>query len=643
MSKSLLVFSIAPVQPFIAQARRAQDLAVGSQLLSRLMQAALEVVEQEGGKLLYPVLPGDESVETGLPNKLVARLTDGHGEEIAQACEQAVRKKWREIMGEAQDNLIHLVPPDTGWRAIWQRQVESLPEIYWSLTPWPTSDEVRRFLGQNASLGYSSVYTIASHAFEARKALRDAFPSEEPDEKCSVCGQRSALHRSEETAREYWKEVTKFVTAAKLRPGGRERLCAICAAKRFSKLGRVAFPSVSHMAAASFKARLLDLMQKNTLPKKLMAALAEHQAMVCKLGLYTISERTIPFLFAEAQRVGGGWQSLAQGLLRCDGDVLFPETFTPKRLEDSYGIAVMPEKVEEVARARWKTVNLLKAAAEAGIEPPGRYYAILMLDGDRMGQNLAAVQCTEEHRAISTALARFAREDVRSIVEEKRPGRVIYAGGDDVLALLPVEDALKAAAELSQAYQRAMAGKLKTPTVSASVLIVHHLHPLDVALQAVRQAEHTAKEAYGRDAVVVHLLKRSGGDIIAGAGWADKGGVEIAKWVDDVVKRFARRQLSPKLAHLVCAEANTLTALPKDAQRAELRRLCMRQAGEDISHEEKEKKEQAEKLSGEMVTLTASIEARRKGSEEDDQASSLEIVARWLLIAAFIARPGGEE
>jgi CRISPR-associated protein Cmr2 len=644
MTKSLLVFSIGPVQSFIAQARRAGDLASGSLLLSRLMRAALAALErdtkEDDRKLLYPVIPSGGNADTSLPNKLVALVPDGQGQVIAEACAQAVREAWLETANRARGQMTRFLPVDAEWVRIWERQIANLPEVYWSITSWLTSDaQVQRLLGSDTTCSYGNIFTIASRAFEARKALRDSAPAEEPGDKCSVCGQRSALHRTGEKARDYWSAVAEaeMVTPARLRPGGRERLCAVCTAKRLSDIGGK-FPSVSHVAAAGFKARLLQHMQSIGLNNDLLTALSAHQQMLRKLDLHTVPEDTIPMLATEAKKVKNAWQHLAQELLCYDGDVLFPETFTPNRLLDSYGVQVTSF---EAADARRTTASLLRAAQKDGVAPPSRYYAILMLDGDRMGQNLAAASSPEKHRGISTTLARFAAEEVRRIGEAKRPGRVIYAGGDDVLALLPVEHALEAAARLNCVYRAAMIGQLRIPSVSAGVVFAHHLYPLEAALRAARSAEGTAKDGYNRDAVVVHLLKRAGGDMTAGAGWADEGAVDIAEWVSDVARRFADEKLSPKLAHVVCAEADILDALPQEAQRAELCRLALRQAGDSLSSEGK--RQQAAELSEKMVALAACAEARQSTAGRRQVVRGMEVVARWLLIAAFLARPGGEE
>jgi CRISPR-associated protein Cmr2 len=56
------------------------------------------------------------------------------------------------------------------------------------------------------------------------------------------------------------------------------------------------------------------------------------------------------------------------------------------------------------------------------------------------------------HLAISAALNDFALRAVPEVIESKHSGRVIYAGGDDVLAMLPVADLIPAMQRLRWAY-----------------------------------------------------------------------------------------------------------------------------------------------------------------------------------------------
>jgi len=65
---------------------------------------------------------------------------------------------------------------------------------------------------------------------------------------------------------------------------------------------------------------------------------------------------------------------------------------------------------------------------------PNSFYAILLMDGDSLGSHMSEV---EKQKEISTALERFTRS-VPEIVYQHN-GFLLYAGGDDVLAWLPLE------------------------------------------------------------------------------------------------------------------------------------------------------------------------------------------------------------
>jgi CRISPR-associated protein Cmr2 len=94
----------------------------------------------------------------------------------------------------------------------------------------------------------------------------------------------------------------------------------------------------------------------------------------------------------------------------------------------------------------------------------------------------------QAHYFLSDDLGQFTGR-VHQIVTEGQ-GRVIYAGGDDLLALFPLQTAVQTAQKLAQAYQDVFQGwqqeKDGEPfpfTASAGLAIVHHLYPLDAALK----------------------------------------------------------------------------------------------------------------------------------------------------------------
>ena len=94
-------------------------------------------------------------------------------------------------------------------------------------------------------------------------------------------------------------------------------------------------------------------------------------------------------------------------------------------------------------------------------------------------------------------------------------GFLIYAGGDDVLALLPLEDALGCATAIRTAYLDAFNWAFATAeprsTLSGAVTFAHVKIPLT---RLLRDSHHLlddiAKDATGRDALAVRVVKQSG-------------------------------------------------------------------------------------------------------------------------------------
>lgn len=166
------------------------------------------------------------------------------------------------------------------------------------------------------------------------------------------------------------------------------------------------------------------------------------------------------------------------------------------------------------------------------------YFAVLAFDGDKMGK----WACGEKHRfedtakspedktaAFSAALTTFALERVRSIVEKPgvHDGRLIYAGGDDVLALLPADTALACASALRAGFRKAdILGD--DGDASVGIAIAHVKAPLQDVVREARTAEQRAKHQLDRSAVAVTIFKRSGEISEWGCKW-DDGGLDLHK------------------------------------------------------------------------------------------------------------------
>ena len=98
-------------------------------------------------------------------------------------------------------------------------------------------------------------------------------------------------------------------------------------------------------------------------------------------------------------------------------------------------------------------------------------------------------------------------------------GRVVYAGGEDFLGFVTLDDVLKSLDKLriefdekvNQALHReAFVEENNNLSFSAGMVIAHYKTPLSEALKWVHQMETAAKEVVGKNSLGIALLKHSG-------------------------------------------------------------------------------------------------------------------------------------
>jgi len=525
MSDAILIFTFSPVQSFIAEARRASDLYVGSQILVCLAKAAAQVMTQRG-TLIYPTPPLQDDV----PNKLVARVDWEEVEEIAEEAKAALLREWTRLADTARWRLTTEWQlstkgplPDALWLDIWARQLSHLWEIHWAAASMD-------------GRSYRDAYDEASRAMDVAKRARAFAAVEEHGQKDTLGGCREALHISRANAKEYWAEIWEQVGSAKVRPEGRERLDAIGAVKRFSDLAEKHFPSTSTVASRPF----LNLVRRQK-------GLAEYRQVV---------EELLKGYLYKPNKQDSDWPY--------DGDLLFMETLTPQRLESSYGLTAPDQEGIQIAREYLSKVSKVYDR----VKPlPSPYYAVIALDGDSMGKRVNECRGEADHTELSCKLTIFAGR-VKLVVEEHQ-GSLIYNGGDDVLALAPLSSAFPLPRALADGFHEITGG-----TASAGVAIVHHLYPLGAALQAARAAERQAKQVERKNAVCVHSLKRSGEALEMRSPWESVGEV-----FTEVIRLFQSdtqgELLSSKFAYDVLHAAYALPEADEKYQ-AELRRLLTR-------------------------------------------------------------------
>ena len=502
---ALLQISIGPVQEFIASARRSRDLWFGSWVLSEVAKAAaLQVAQAQprthvAGQLpLGLIFPAPTSLTAlgedstlNAPNKIVA-LIDGSPSHIADLARKAALGRLERIRDKA---FGHLPNPDNDAHAIYRDianlQITDLLEFAWVAVQ---IDDVAQ---------YGAVRERAEGLLAARKATRLFAPvtwgSNAP--KSSLDGQRESVipKRAFDDL-----DPDQLYRYYRVRPG--EHLCGVGLLKRHGDRGggQDRFFSTSHVAALPLLSRLR--------PKEGQVRDEEGEKRRTKAITEYLTHLRDEAGIAEADL--GNVPGESNGAFgHRDGHLLFEE-----RLAE-----YIPDK-EKCRVANGKLRAMLGVVF--GVQRLSPYYGLLHADGDRMGAAIEAQQDPVQHRQLSQALDRFA-DKAREIVP-RHDGSLVYAGGDDVLAFLPLHTILLCARELADQFKQDLApfgtanGKDPAPTLSVGIAVVHHLEPLTDALELAREAERIAKARLGKNALAVILSKRSGADRTIVGGWDER-------------------------------------------------------------------------------------------------------------------------
>ncbi len=646
LAPAFLRFQIGPVQDFIAQARSIRDLWSSSYLLSWLMAAGLKALSAEVGldAVVFPNLAdqplvdlhwrddlwkrislGEESswdslswetqdlLTPNLPNVFLAIVPAARANERGVKVAEAVRAEWKRIADAVWKtcDAVDLFPDNeagfskTERRARFEAQVARMLALSWQATPWPaTLDEALALAGQ--------------------------FKPDMPVAK----------------AREHIAAVVRFAEQQMPAEHRDQRFYADDAKKKLNNLG------LGWSLLVGLNAWELDAVRQN----RNFAAWAEGGWSVG-----TFSNKDSLNGRDEAVAGGRGWLERAEKL-GAPWKSLFKK-------DDWLGAATLVKRVWHLAYLKevWRLEagsdkfpmpNTRGLAGHTAFEDAGdedvettsdaeKYFAVLAFDGDEIGKwvsgekgpilgtQLADYQdgsgnpgfgskpyfarhasalldqrrllSPSYHLQFSEALANFSLKCARPIVEA-HDGRLIYAGGDDVVALLPADSALACARALSLAFTgdagilemlRETAGELLRanqqekrnppyyqrlaaegllldaaapgflrrldmvdsknnqpvpflvpgPNASASVgiAIAHFKAPLQDVVRAAQAAEKRAKKQLGRKAVAVTLIKRSGEMLEWGCQW-NSGGLEL---LGAIKNALAVDALSAKFPHRV--------------------------------------------------------------------------------------------
>jgi CRISPR-associated protein Cmr2 len=442
-------------------------------------------------------------------------------------------------------------------------------------TRWDSKDSNTTFFAPNPGVLYPAIQDLAERALAAAKSVRSFGQTEQNGWRCSLTGETewlttdlAQLHVSAGQRKD-----TLWTRVAQKRPAW---------AKKGEHLG--ALPAIKRLWPTLFAEEVGRAVGERDDAR-------QAQRFVVSTHTMALAHQLDRWL----EQGGTPDQNLRDAMARHSDDTVA----LPRRLMQRHG-----KRRAALAMAQ-RLPALLDAADELDDESAanelrglvrqtlgrdaGRletYYSLLMLDGDRMGAWLAGgdnyaisyrdsfhpqvrkgfdAQAQKEsrlraygdqkravspnrHLAISAALNDYSLTVVPHVVEVEHLGRLIYAGGDDVLAMLPVADLLPAMQRLRVAYAghdpshtdgdrsglalkngyamlngRLMRMMGDRATASCGAVVAHHQAPLGAVMRELRDAEQRAKKEGERDAFSLTVIKRSGGALRLTAKWGELG------------------------------------------------------------------------------------------------------------------------
>lgn len=492
----LFLFTIGPVQSFIAQARKTEDLHQGSKILSDLAKAGLKVKNQQ------PIFPKDTNASS-IPNRFLCSIEQEDPIQHGKDVELAVRNYWKDEICKKLKPYLHI-------KGI-EEQMNAHLEIHWAFVSVEKDDsdyreqyeKLERLLGavKNAR-SFSQFNYQGTFGEKGRKCSVDGernikfyrLTEQEQNEQANFIKNKNAdsvfenklfVKRSDDEVKiiQYQYDIKPF-TFLKLQPG--EGLSAICMIKRLLGTGfrSTADIAMLHVINYWFKNYLMEVCHYRN-------HFAGDGDTEFTAQLYFEENITIDYLKKQ------GYPSLAN-------------TKTVKDLQEE--LKQLKRLAEEDKDN--KVENKYKFC---------RYYAIIDFDGDHMGKWLSGSKIKDPdknlkdfHSKLSEQLACFAKE-AKKIVDKY--GQTVYAGGDDFLGFLNLNYLFHAMTALRNKFKELVNDKLQKLgylngelSFSAGVCIAHYKEPLSMVLSKANLAQKAAKsdKKGDRDAFCIVASKHSG-------------------------------------------------------------------------------------------------------------------------------------
>jgi len=506
MIQYLFLFTVGPVQSFIAQARKTQDLYAGSRILAELVFDAADCAQKHQVELIFP-----RNIKKGssVPNRFIGKISgisESEMQAIGEEVEQIVQAKFKNLAEKALREA-----KVTGSKAF-DQQIANHLEINWLFHPIQGEDD------DAYRDAYIEIETFLASVKNARVFQQYDYTAPqtwgEKGRKCSLDGERNALFFGEETNPNYSRQG-KIVNKGGFWLNQNEGLSAVSFTKRgFKEEGKTKeFPSTAEVAIMNVTSR--------------------------KGSSFELFRKCL-------------------GDIEFDAQLCYKENITEKYLS----------KNGYVLKCDIQSLQNLRAGAFPDSELSS-YYALVAFDGDKMGKFLSGhpsvfkgTDLIKFQGDLSARLSEFAKA-VEEYFKNEDKGAIVYTGGDDFLGFVNLVSLFDVMRWLRETFHNMVSKPLSENgyfvqdtkfTFSAGIAIAHYKTPLDIVLKKARELEKMAKNDGDRDAFAIGVMKKSGECHETCYQWELGENLKYWKAIEDLVGYFEQGYCSETFVRSLARE-----------------------------------------------------------------------------------------
>lgn len=153
------------------------------------------------------------------------------------------------------------------------------------------------------------------------------------------------------------------------------------------------------------------------------------------------------------------------------------------------------------------------------VKEPHYRYIFMLIDIDNLGKHMSGSYNGEKklkviQEEITEILFDFSKSVKLAFRDKKLKGKIIYAGGDDLLLLAPIEELFKIYSFIENKYQKLVSKKYDNKvklTYSLSLVITNARYNMSESINIARKGLKTVKDYYkDKDGIAINYLINNG-------------------------------------------------------------------------------------------------------------------------------------